>query len=161
MKRSGAGETVLETGRSGGFHAQSGTRKLVIKNLRVVPRSAHDNHFMLLWSHVEKALKEIYDGTQPLQPLELLYRDVEDICRNGQAEKLYERLDLTCTRYLRDNLLPNIAAQTLPGASKIETLRAVHNAWQQWNSRAVCSSRVKLRLRLNLADANTFNFQLP
>jgi cullin-4 len=135
MSYASAGPTG--SGRSAGLHPQSGTRKLVIKNLRISPRSSLPDHYNRLWNDIKTALVDIYDGRQPQQPLELLYRDVEDICRNGQAEELYHQLNSKCTACLQNNLLPGISDGLPDAASTIETLKAVYNTWETWNTRSV------------------------
>lgn len=138
MARLEGGISFQDSGRSAGFHIHSGTRKLKIKNLRNAPRSDPKDHYGHLWGHIEKALLDIYAGQPPVQPLELLYRDVEDICRNGQAEDLYKHLSSTCTTYLKECLMPTISAALPQGSSEVDILRAVYNAWEMWNKRSVC-----------------------
>ncbi len=122
------------------FQPQTGIRRLVIKNLKTSPRSSLQDHYDQLWTQVSDALKAIYAGQQPQQPLERLYRDVEDICRNGQAEELFHHLNSECNSYLQKNLLPHISSQIQAGSRMIETLRIVHNGWEMWSSCSVRTS---------------------
>jgi hypothetical protein len=116
---------------------QTGIRKLVIKNLRREPRENLKDHYDRIWKQVSSALVAVFAGQEPKQPLERLYRDVEDICRNGQAEALFQHLNSSCNKYLETSLLPCISNQVRTGLSMIETLRVVHKGWEMWSSRSV------------------------
>lgn len=116
---------------------QTGIRKLVIKNLRPEPRENLKDHYERIWKQVSSALVAVFARQEPKQPLERLYRDVEDICRNGQAEALFKHLDSKCSEYLESSLLPYISSQVYTGLSMVETLRIVHNGWEMWSSQSV------------------------
>jgi hypothetical protein len=116
---------------------QTGIRKLVIKNLRREPRQNLKDHYDRIWKQVSDALVAVFDGQEPKQPLERLYRDTEDICRNGQAEALFQHLSASCNQYLETRLLSYISSQVRSGSSVIETLRIVHKGWEMWSSRSV------------------------
>jgi cullin-4 len=116
---------------------QIGIRKLVIKNLRREPRENLKDHYDRIWKQVSDALVAVFAGQEPKQPLERLYRDVEDICRNGQAEALFQHLNSSCNQYLETSLLPHISSQVHTGSSMVETLRIVHKGWEMWSTRSV------------------------
>jgi hypothetical protein len=116
---------------------QTGIRKLVIKNLRREPRENLKDHYDRIWMQVSSALVAVFAGQEPKQPLELLYRDVEEICRNGQAEALFLHLSSRCSQYLETSLLPHISSQVHTGSNMVETLRVVHKGWEMWSSRSV------------------------
>jgi hypothetical protein len=116
---------------------QTGIRKLVIKNLRREPRENLKEHYDRIWKQVSNALVAVFAGQEPKQPLERLYRDVEDICRNGQAEALFQHLNSSCIQYLETTLLPHISSQVHTGSSMVEALRVVHKGWEMWSSRSV------------------------
>lgn len=118
---------------------QTGIRKLVIKNLRREPRVNLKDHYDRIWNQVSDALVAVFAGQEPRQPLERLYHDVEDICRNGQAEALFQHLNSNCNHYLETSLLPHISSQVHAGSSMVETLRIVHKGWEMWSSRSVCT----------------------
>ena len=116
---------------------QTGIKKLVIKNLRREPRENLKDHYDRIWTQVSSALAAIFAGHEPKQPLERLYRDVEDICRNDQAEALFLHLNSRCSQYLETSLLPHISSQVHTESSMVETLRVVHKGWEMWSSRSV------------------------
>jgi len=118
---------------------QTGIRKLVIKNLRREPRENLKEHYDRIWKQVSDALVAVFVGQEPKQPLERLYRNVEDICRNGEAEALFQHLNSSCIQYLETRLLPHLSSQVHTGSSMVETLRTVHNGWEMWSSRSVGS----------------------
>jgi cullin-4 len=119
------------------FQPQTGIRKLVIKNLRKTSRTNLKDHYNYVWAEISSALTAVYAGQQPRQPLERLYRNVEDICRNGQAKELFQHLNENCVAHLQDSLLPQILAEVQPGLGVVETLQTVYNGWEIWSSRSV------------------------
>jgi hypothetical protein len=119
------------------FQPQTGIRKLVVKNLRKGSRTNLTDHYNYAWAEISGALMAIYSGQQPRQPLERLYRNVEDICRNGQAEGLFHHINDNCISYLQNSLLPQISKEVPTGSCVVETLRIVYNGWEIWNSRSV------------------------
>ncbi|KAK8048377.1 hypothetical protein PG994_010107 [Apiospora phragmitis] len=111
---------------------QDGVRKLVIKNLRTVNRTNDlDEYYSKTWSELDAAVQAIFARQQPQQPYAKLYRGVEDICRYGEAKKLYEVLRTHCETYLNGTLSDSIRAGA--GSSNIEALRSVHKHWAVWN----------------------------
>ncbi|KAI0390250.1 cullin-4A [Xylariaceae sp. FL0594] len=115
------------------FHSGHGAKKLVIKNLRTTS-SAHD-----LEQYYQNTQRDLIDGLQaifaqqnPRQPLESLYRGVEDICRHGNARKLYMMLREHCESYLNDRLQKSIIAHA--GSSNVDMLQSLHKHWVLWNT---------------------------
>lgn len=116
---------------------QTGIRKLVIKNLRREPRENLKDHYDRIWKQVSNALVAVFAGQEPKQPLECLYRGVEEICRNDQAEALFQHLQPSSNQYLEISLLPQISSQVHAESSRVEALRIVHKSWEMWSSRSV------------------------
>jgi cullin-4 len=95
-----------------------GSRKLVVKNLRPSPSptttttttastssssttaSSLTAYYQGVYTELDEALSAIFAGKTPAQPLERLYRGVEDIVRKGEAQQLTERLQSRCTEWL-------------------------------------------------------------
>ncbi|KAJ9155107.1 Cullin-domain-containing protein [Pleurostoma richardsiae] len=133
---------LTTTRRAGGsmtaaFQPQNGARKLVIKNLRTEPNRASDaeDYYRQAWAELDAALTAVFAREQPRQPLERLYRNVENICRKGGAQGLYELLDKRFEDYLHRDVLRRIKADG--GASNVEMLRSVHKYWKIWNQQSV------------------------
>ncbi|KXJ97452.1 Cullin family protein [Microdochium bolleyi] len=114
---------------------QQGVRKLTIKNLRPVARQdSLDQYYARAHEELTDALRYIFDRKQPRQPLERLYRGVEDLCRHGQQKQLYDHLRKCCEAYLQNDLLVSIRAGA--GTSNLDALKSVHKHWVIWNSQS-------------------------
>lgn len=75
---------------------------LVIKNLkRRVPDGQRD-YFVKSKEQIMKAVEDILDGNQPHLPLEKLYRDVEDLVKEGSGEEIYGMLKKKMTSFLTE-----------------------------------------------------------
>lgn len=130
-------EVVGSTNPRSTFHTHGGAKKLVIKNLRTTSRASDlDQYYQKTWGELENALKAVFARQQPQQPLERLYRGVEDICRHGEAKKLYEVLRKQCETYLNTDMAKAIEAEA--GLSNVDRLRGVHKHWVIWNQQSVC-----------------------
>ncbi|KAL2181353.1 Cullin family-domain-containing protein [Thermothelomyces heterothallicus CBS 202.75] len=110
------------------FQPHLGSRKLVIKNLRrpvasqstaaavsssfsssssssssssapTTPTSI-EAYYARIHADLDAALSSIFAGRPTAQPMERLYRGVEDICRKGDAAELTERLRARCEGWL-------------------------------------------------------------
>jgi len=122
--------------RAANFQPHTGVRKLVVKNLRQSRAGDLTEHYRKVQVQVLEAVTAILCDKQPQQPLERLYRDVEDICRNDQAEALYRELWQRCRDYL--------ASAVLEGLQRIDNredpltfLETLLGAWKSWNSKTV------------------------
>ncbi|KAL8338298.1 hypothetical protein RB601_006469 [Gaeumannomyces tritici] len=120
-----------------GFQPHAGPRKLVVKNLRAAPRPsdpAVQDYYRRARDDLEAALAEVFRERRPRLPLDRLYRAVEDICRNGEAAKLYDMLRERCEAYLHDVVLPKITAEG--AASSLRMLSTVHRYWEEWSAQS-------------------------
>ncbi|KAI1306346.1 ubiquitin ligase subunit CulD [Xylaria venustula] len=117
------------------FEPNKGAKKLTVSRLRTVPRPANvEQYYEKRRNELTDALEAIFGGQQPRQPLETLYRGVEDICRHGAARELYDGLRAQCESYLNGTLLQSIVRDG--GSSAIGMLRAVYNHWVIWNAQS-------------------------
>ncbi|KAI1331202.1 cullin-4A [Xylariaceae sp. FL0255] len=117
------------------FQPNNGARKLVIKNLRTESRQSDlQRYYQNTENELNDALDAIFDQKQPRQPLERLYRGVEDLCRHGGAQGLYRMLKGRCQSYLNDRLLRSIL--TSAGSSNIDVLKSVHKHWVIWTEQS-------------------------
>lgn len=144
-------------GGSGGtnyLQTHIGARRLIVKNLRPVATQiqTEEAHYTRIRADLGAALKAVFDnnasssarggqGPGPSQPMEKLYRGVEDICRRGKNEsgELYEWLKEQCRRWLNsDEFLKTLLAaapslgQDMGGEEDVILLRAVLAAWKKW-----------------------------
>ncbi|KAL5350865.1 hypothetical protein ACLOAV_004436 [Pseudogymnoascus australis] len=122
--------------RAVGFQPQSGVRKLVVKNLRPSRVADLREHYGKVQVQVLDATTAILKDQQPRQPLERLYRDVEDICRNNQAEGLYKELRQRTGDYLESSILGSLQMADNRD-DPLQFLGALLDAWKDWNAKAM------------------------
>ncbi|KAK6950192.1 hypothetical protein Daesc_008518 [Daldinia eschscholtzii] len=102
------------------FQPHKGAKKLVIKNLRTTSRANDlEKYYDATRKELLEALQAIFEQKQPRQPLERLYRGVEDLCRHGASRELYETLRERCETYLKNDLQRSIVAEA--GSSNVDT----------------------------------------
>lgn len=118
------------------FQPHKGAKKLVIKNLRTTSRTNDlEKYYDATRKELLEALQAIFEQKQPRQPLERLYRGVEDLCRHGASRELYETLRERCETYLKNDLQRSIVAEA--GSSNIDVLKSTYKHWVIWNAQSV------------------------
>ncbi|KAK4249891.1 Cullin family-domain-containing protein [Corynascus novoguineensis] len=140
-----------------------GARKLVIKNLRPAtspktPPTASlsssssapttssstsvEAYYARIHADLDAALTSIFAGRPTAQPMERLYRGVEDICRKGDAPELTDRLRARCEGWLASpEMLGGLWQEAgqrqgsgSAGAGEGDVLlRGVVSRWRRWN----------------------------
>ncbi|KAK4639140.1 hypothetical protein QC761_705460 [Podospora bellae-mahoneyi] len=139
-------------GRPGGItglQPHLGPRKLVIKNLRQTTstqRAGADEYYTRTRADLDNALDAIFAGRPTGEPMELLYRGVEDLCRKGEAESLYSRLKDRCDQWLTSDdgigqLRKEVTANTTH-FNVIEVTAAVMGVYRRWNARMLIVRKV-------------------
>ena len=118
------------------FTPHAGAKKLVVKNLRSMPRLDQHRYFDKIWSQLDSALTSTFNDEKPKHSLEELYRGVENVCRQGKAQALANKLRERCEAYMTGKILESLLAKCSTG-DDVEVLRAVEAAWSTWNSRLV------------------------
>lgn len=120
------------------FQPNAGARKLVIKNFRTATSTQTadvDQYYSRTRASLDAALTEVFAGRQPRQPLETLYRGVEDLCRKGEVERLAEMLRTRFENHLGKEVLARIRAEgASTGGDSISMLSAVLNHWKIWST---------------------------
>lgn len=120
------------------FTPHSGAKRLVVKNLRTTgPRLNQDSYFEKVWVQLDAALASIFQGGKPEMSLEELYKGSENVCRQGRAAVLAKSLQVKCREHVAGRLREVLVARTR-GRSDVETIRAVVDAWNTWQSKLVC-----------------------
>ncbi|KAI1426001.1 ubiquitin ligase subunit CulD [Xylaria sp. FL1777] len=110
------------------FEPNKGAKKLTVSKLRTVSRPGDvEQYYEKKRRELTDALVAVFNNRQPRQPLETLYRGVEDICRHGAARELFDILRAQCESYLNGPLRQLIIRDG--GSSNIGMLRAVCNYW--------------------------------
>ncbi|KAJ5587427.1 uncharacterized protein N7459_003192 [Penicillium hispanicum] len=120
----------------GSFNPSVGAKKLVVKNIRTGPRVSHEPYFDKIWSQLDAALSDIFDGRKPDISLEELYKGAENICRQNRAPMLAQKVQNRCKGYVTGKLRANLVTRS-GGGTDVDTLRAVIEAWSSWHSRLV------------------------
>ncbi|KAJ5152274.1 hypothetical protein N7492_010569 [Penicillium capsulatum] len=123
-------------GRQNNFTPSAGARKLVVKNLRTGPRGNHEPYFDKIWSQLDSAFFDIFEGREPGTSLEELYKGAENICRQGRAPMLAQKVQDRCRCYVSGRLRENLVSRA-GGVTDVDTLRAVIDAWSTWHSRLI------------------------
>ncbi|KAH6624560.1 Cullin family-domain-containing protein [Chaetomium sp. MPI-SDFR-AT-0129] len=158
-----------------GLQPQLGSRKLVVKNLRPVsqtpagtgagagsssalPKGAGtgaspvETYYTRVHAELDAGLASIFAGRTTNQPMERLYRGVEDICRKGDAAELTAHLRSQCEAWLTgpemlgglgglgEAAIPTISSGPAGGegdgdgyAVGDHLLRQVVARWRRWN----------------------------
>ena len=126
------------TGGNSNFQPHTGAKRLVIKNLK--PQKDTEIYYTKLWNEVDSAITSVLNGEQPDTALDSLSRNVEDLCRHRQSEKLSSHLKDRCKTHLEKKLLPLIESHA--GPSNVDALRAVYKYWTIWNEQSVRNNHV-------------------
>lgn len=116
---------------------QQGVRKLTIKNLRPAARQdSLDQYYGRAFEELQDALGCILDETQPQQPFERLYRNVEDLCRHGKAKELFSHLRKVCDSHLQHVVLQRIDQDAGSVSQSVLKLKSVHKQWLKWQKQS-------------------------
>ncbi|KAK7607360.1 Cullin family-domain-containing protein [Phyllosticta paracitricarpa] len=113
------------------FNPNVGAKQLVVKNFRKKPRSDPRQYFDQTWNSLQDALSKIFNGKK-IDSLEIMYRGVENVCRQGFAAELSAKLKERCRTYMETQLKKPLLDKA--GGVDVETLKAVLNAWRTWSS---------------------------
>lgn len=105
--------------------------------MRSGPRLNQDSYFDKIWARLEAALAAVFSGGKPEISLEELYKGAENVCRQGKSAVLARKLQDKCREYVSGRLRQDLLAKT-EGASSVDMLRAVVDAWATWQSKLVC-----------------------
>ncbi|PGH11864.1 hypothetical protein AJ80_06929 [Polytolypa hystricis UAMH7299] len=126
----------LNSPQPSNFTPHTGAKRLMVKNLRAIPRLDQERYFEKIWSQLDSALTAIFSNQKPAHSLEELYKGAENVCRQGRATTLAKKLEERCKSYVSDQVLPYLLAKSQAGGD-IDILRAVEEAWSHWNARLV------------------------
>jgi cullin-4 len=117
--------------------ANGGPKRLLVKNFKptrqVDPRVFLDQ----TWHKIDQALDTIFAQAAIDFSLEEMYRGVENVCRQGMAKDVKERLVAKCKAYVGGSLKAKVKESV--GRANVEVLRATLHAWAAWNEQVVRS----------------------
>lgn len=118
------------------FNPNTGAKKLVVKNLK--PQSTWDANSYLeqTWRQLDAALTTIFAEAPITFSMEDMYRGVENLCRQGRARNVYEKLAERCRSHINKTVKASLLAKNRQ--NDVEVLQDVLAAWSSWNSQIVC-----------------------
>ncbi|PGH11260.1 hypothetical protein AJ79_04995 [Helicocarpus griseus UAMH5409] len=122
--------------RPSNFTPHTGAKRLVVKNLRAVPRLDQDVYFEKIWTQLNSALAFILADKKAQQSLEELYRGAENVCRQGKAPELAKKLQERCNEHVSTDILNSLLERAEDGTD-VDILKSVEQAWTTWNARLV------------------------
>ena len=123
--------------RSSDTSGHSEPKRLIVKNLRKSPRSDPEVYFNHVWSQLDAALSAIIINEKLPYSNEELYRGAENLCRQGRAAPLFEKLCEKCRHGIWSQFEKQLVDQAR-NLDDIVCLRATIEAWDAWNVRLVC-----------------------
>jgi cullin-4 len=117
------------------MHATGGPKRLLVKNFKPTRKVDPKVFLDQTWQKIDKALDTIFAQGAIDFSLEELYRGVENVCRQGMARDVKERLVAKCKAYVGGSLTAKVKESL--GRGNIEVLRATLHAWLLWNDQVV------------------------
>jgi cullin-4 len=121
------------------MHATGGPKRLLVKNFKPTRKVDPKAFLDQTWQKIDKALDTIFAQGAIDFSLEELYRGVENVCRQGMARDVKERLVAKCKAYVGGSLTAKVKESV--GRGNIEVLRATLQAWAVWNEQVVRGDR--------------------
>lgn len=109
--------------------------KLVVKKLSEKPFD-HIQYFNKVWVQLDAALDAVLDDKYPSISMEEAYNSVENICRYGHQEELYNRLKAKCREYVTIHTRAKLSQSRFKN-EEAGIIEIVCGAWQAWISRLV------------------------
>ena len=119
---------------------QTGTKKLVVKNLRSAPSSEPSRYYDHVWTQLSEALDAIFSHDTKQYSMEELYRGVENICRQEKAAALFNGLESRCREHVSETIRGSLIGAAQHSTDK-QTLGLVIEAWATWKRHVVCKSK--------------------
>ena len=111
-------------------------KKLVVKNFRPPPqRSDPKTYLEKVWAQLDEALSDIFETGQVTKGKsnEELYRGVENVCRQGEAPALCDRVEKRCKAFVEEAITGRLLQES--GIANGNVLRATLDSWDGWNIR--------------------------
>jgi cullin-4 len=135
-KTSGQRNGMRKTGPN--MHANGGPKRLLVKNFKPIRKVDPRVFLDQTWQKMDRALDTIFAQGAIDFSLEELYRGVENVCRQGMAKDVRERLVAKCSDYVGGSLQAKVKESV--GRGHVQVLRATLQAWAVWNAQVVSRS---------------------
>ena len=119
-------------GRPFNLVSHTGPKKLVVKNLKSVPRSNPDDYANRVWEQLDVSLTALFEDSKLPYSLEELYKGVEFSCRQDRGPVIFTKMREKCTLGMT-SLVQQTTLQSSACHSDIEVLRLTIHGWSRWN----------------------------
>lgn len=126
--------------RNPNFNPHLGAKKLTVKNFRTQPKTDPKQYLNQTWAKLDEALDIVFANEKLTFSLEELYRGVENLCRQGHAAELSQRLRKKCKDYVEKGLKEPLLVKV--SERNVDVLRAVLATWGTWNKQLVCLASI-------------------
>ncbi|KAF2658953.1 Cullin-domain-containing protein [Lophiostoma macrostomum CBS 122681] len=108
----------------------TGPKRMLVKNFRPARKVDPKVFLEQTWGKVEGALDTVFAQGEIDFSLEELYRGVENLCRQGMAGDVCERLVKKCRGYVGGDLRGRVT--DMAGRKDVDVLRGCLGAWGVW-----------------------------
>ena len=115
------------------FGSHTGSKKLVVRNLKTISRPDPDEYFNRVWGQLDAALTAIFAGNELPFSMEELYKGVEFTSRQDRGPMLFSKLQAKCESGIL-TAFEDPVLQKVGSSNDIDTLDTVVLAWSQWTS---------------------------
>ena len=119
-----------------GFAPHTGAKKLVVKNIRTTPRIQPNEYYEKVWSQLDAALADIFVDGKPRSSLEELYKGAENLCRQGKAPELYQKLQERCQLHVINQIKSNLSSRA-SAVAPTDFLRDFVGEWLKWKKQVM------------------------
>lgn len=152
---------ALSDSRRHNNSSKSGPKRLVVKNLKPASQFDPGKYVEDVWSRLNDGLSAIFSGLTLPYSMEELYKGVENICRQGSAATLYERLQKKCKVHL-DEQMQNLSNKEKSCGNDVDVLRAMYHQMSTWNQQMVGTAGLVSENGANRGlEYRTVNILLP
>jgi len=113
---------------------RTGPRKITIKNLKPTPEAVSRRYYEQTYDKLMACTIAIFREQSLGESLEILYRGVENLVRDGQGDKVYRGLRTVIERYVEDELQKEVLTAVEASAEQNQIVSVVEGAWTKWNA---------------------------
>jgi cullin-4 len=111
---------------------------MLVKNFKLARKVDPKVFLDQTWSKIDAALDIVFTNGEINFSLEELYRGVENLCRQGLAKDVCERLVVKSKEHITSTLKAKV--KDTVGRKDVDVLRATLQAWATWGAQMVCLS---------------------
>lgn len=123
------------------FAPTGGPKKLLVRNLRTIPKTDPNQYYNHVSNQLETALSAIFTGLKLPCSLEELYKGVESLCKQNRAPAIYKMLQEKCRKHVSVQTLEPLSQRSAT-ATATNLLELVVKEWSMWRTQLVSSSPI-------------------